>query len=477
MSLVRSSELDLQLILDEADTLLDMGFRDDLDAIVSKLPQTPERQTFMFSATVSPAIRQIARTYLAEDHLFINCVDDSAPPTHVSIPQYHTVLPTAADQLPHLLRLLAHDQLTNGNKSKTIVFSPTTKMTQLYATLFRNLLPTLPANTRIYEIHSKLTQRQRDRASATFREHSSGPSILVTSDVSARGLDYPGVTRVIQIGCPSSPESYVHRAGRTGRGKDVTGRVDLVLFPWEVGYVTSQLTEMPLKPLTAGELQRQVTELGTRLDSGELQLKMYGLKVPYLEALESMPQRVTELQAKLDEEAITDTMLSLFGYYGSKVSEIRVQRGVVVDGLKSWATETMGLPNAPYVSPAMLARTGLMEDTRPPKRRSGSSWMSRGNQGRNRDDRSFDREPRTYGKRSYGSERRSYGFDRESRDSSRGSRDYDKGSRNYDRGSRGYDRESRGYDRESRGYDRESRDFDKPRERRRYDREPRESSD
>lgn len=441
-----------------------MGFRDDLDAIVSKLPETPERQTFMFSATVSPAIRQIARTYLAKDHLFINCVDDSAPPTHVNIPQFHTVLPTAADQLPHILRLLAHDQLTNGNKSKTIVFSPTTKLTQLYATLFRNLIATLPANkaTRVFEIHSKLNQRQRDRASSTFREYSSGPSILVTSDVSARGLDYPGVTRVIQIGCPSSPEAYVHRAGRTGRGKDITGRVDLVLFPWEIGYVTSQLTEMPLKPLTAGELQRQVTELATRLDSGELQVKINNLRPPYLDALDSIPQRVAELQTMLDEEAITDTMLSLFGYYGSKVAEIRVQRSDVVDGLKKWATETMGLPNPPYVSPAMLAKVGLSEkpEVHHTKRRGSSPWNVRGSQAKRRDS---DREPRSFGKRNYDSDRRSYGFDRESRDSSRGSRNYDRGSRNYDRGSRGYDRESR--------------EFDRPRERRRYDREPRESSD
>lgn len=454
-----------------------MGFRDDLDAIVSKLRPSPERQTFMFSATVSPAIRQVARTYLDKNHQYINCVDESAPPTHINIPQYHTVVPTPADQLPHIVRLLAHDQLTNGNKSKTIVFSPTTKMTQLYSTLFRSLASTLPGGTatRVFEIHSKLNQGQRDRASSNFREYSRGPSILITSDVSARGLDYPGVTRVVQIGCPSSPEAYVHRAGRTGRGKDVTGRVDLVLLPWEVGYVTWQLKEMPLKPLTTNELQKQVTELAQRLDAGELQVRINNVKLPYSNVVENIPAKVTELQAMLDEDAITETLLSLLGYYGSKVAEIRVQRNVLVEGLKSWATESMGLDKPPYISPAMLAKTGLADRSgnslNSPQRR-GNAWAGRGSQGQGRDGRDSSRESRSYGQRSYDSDRRPDS----ARRSDRAPRDFSRNGRRDNDRSGGFDRASRG-DRGSHGFDRESRDFDKPRERRRFDREPRESSD
>jgi len=120
-----------------------MGFRDDIDAIADYLPKTPERQTFLFSATVSRSIQQVARATLDKKHMFINTVSDSDSPVHTRIPQYHTVLPSATEQIPHTLRLLAHDQLINPGKSKAIVFLPTTKMTQLFATLIRELSKTV----------------------------------------------------------------------------------------------------------------------------------------------------------------------------------------------------------------------------------------------------------------------------------------------------------------------------------------------
>ncbi|KAH9926772.1 P-loop containing nucleoside triphosphate hydrolase protein, partial [Fomitopsis serialis] len=397
------------LILDEADTLLDMGFRDDLDGIVSKLQPTPERQTFMFSATVSPQIRQIARTYLDNSHKYINCVDDSAPPTHASIPQYHTVLPTEADQLPHLLRLLAHDQLLHGSKSKTLIFTPTTKMTQLFTTLVRSLSSSLPAGiviTKVFEIHSKLSQMQRDKAAASFREVASKPTILVTSDVSARGVDYPGITRVIQIGIPSSTETYVHRAGRTGRGKDmIGGRVDLVLMPWEVGYVSWKLADMPLKPQTTGELEKQVRELAQRLDSGEHSVSIKGAQSPYLPVFEAIQKDIEQLQTRLDEDAVSGVMFSLFGYYGTHVGDLRVQRNVVIEGLKNWATEAMGLEEPPYISRDVLTKTGFgstpQKSMRENRRSEPQNWLGRGRVA-NRESRGYDKESRGYDKESRG---------------------------------------------------------------------------
>ena len=99
-------------MLDEADTLLDMGFREEIEAITEMMPPTPKRQTFMFSATVSKAIQQVAREVLDPNHIFINCVTEESP-VHAHVPQYHTVLPSPKDQLPHILRLIAHDQLIN----------------------------------------------------------------------------------------------------------------------------------------------------------------------------------------------------------------------------------------------------------------------------------------------------------------------------------------------------------------------------
>ena len=83
--------------MDEADTLLEMGFREDIDAISEYLPKPPTRQTFMFSATMPTAIEQVARRILSKNHTFINCVPENAATTHLQIPQH----------LPHTHRALS----------------------------------------------------------------------------------------------------------------------------------------------------------------------------------------------------------------------------------------------------------------------------------------------------------------------------------------------------------------------------------
>src|ERR1700761_4454975 len=139
-----------------------MGFRSDIDTIAEFFPKTPIRQTFLFSATVSPQIRQVAREVLDKDHVFIDVTSKDTSPVHAHIPQHYTVLPNASEQLPQLFRLIAHDQLVNPRNSKVIVFLNTTKQTQLFATLLRQLSKTtLPARSQIYEIHSKRTQSSR----------------------------------------------------------------------------------------------------------------------------------------------------------------------------------------------------------------------------------------------------------------------------------------------------------------------------
>lgn len=355
-----------------------MGFREDIEAITSALPAPPERQTFLFSATVSRPIQQVARATLDRNHAFINCVTDDAPPVHAHVPQYHTVVQSADKQIPHLLRLLAHDQLINPGKSKSIVFLPTTKLTQLFSTMLRELADgTLPfgRNTRVYEMHSKRTQETRTRTSDQFRKDRSPASVLVTSDISARGIDYPGVTRVIQVGIPGSPEQYVHRVGRTGRGLDTTGRADLVLLPWEIGFVTWQLTDIPLKPLTAAELKNQVTEAIAGHDENA--------KRPYAPVHERLEERVSQLLPELDEEAIRECFMAGLGYYLSRSGDLRVQKNVIVSGLKDWTTGALGLPTPPYVSETFLERMGAQDQrkrqNRQPRERT-NRWEGRGRQ-------------------------------------------------------------------------------------------------
>ncbi|GJJ10587.1 hypothetical protein Clacol_004814 [Clathrus columnatus] len=377
------------LILDEADTLLEMGFREDIDQIKEFLPPSPQRQTFLFSATISPAIRQIARSTLSPGFTFIDTIGANDVPVHARIPQYHTVLPSAADQISHVLRLVAHDQLTNPGKSKVMIFLPTTKMTQLFSTMIRELKSTaLPGRSRtnVYEIHSKRTNDSRVSTSEQFRNDKSGVSVLVTSDVSARGVDYPGVTRVIQVGIPPAPEQYIHRIGRTGRA-GTGGRGDLVLLPWEVGFVTWQLTDIPLKPITTNELKSQLETLAEKYDenpavieqdesservrhprssgrdarTNEKLRRIEGLPKGQKDIAVSISSNVEALLPNLEEEAIKETFASLLGYYMSKSPELRVQKGVIVQGCKDWTTGACGLEVPPYVSAAFLEKLGFSD--------------------------------------------------------------------------------------------------------------------
>ncbi|KAJ3879858.1 P-loop containing nucleoside triphosphate hydrolase protein [Lentinula edodes] len=374
-------------ILDEADTMLDMGFRDDIHAIQNELPRSPTRQTLLFSATVSPLIRQVASNVLAKDYKFIDCVKSDDSPVHAHVPQYHTVLPNASAQIPHILRLIAHDQLTNP-KSKIVLFLPTTKMTQLISTVISQLSrDLLPVATTVYEIHSKRPMESRILASERFRTDRSPASILVTSDVSARGVDYPGVTRVIQVGIPSTTTQYIHRVGRTGRTGGVVGRGDLVLLPWEIGFITWQLTEVPIKPVTAGEIKLQVEELAKKADSEpNSHLRIRTPFTPRLSDFESAP---VEIMSRFEEETIRELFVSMLGYYLSKSDELRVQRGVILEGCREWTVQAGGLQSAPFVSDAFLAKLGFGESRKPKAltyiRPGQKHWQLRGNSLKNKD--------------------------------------------------------------------------------------------
>lgn len=354
-----------QLILDEADTLLSMGFRDDIDAIVSFLPRSPVRQTFLFSATMPRAVRQLASWILSPNHRFIDvalpepgltprrneelmvhtnlgvpCDDELT--THDHIEQFHTLCPTASDQLPTLLKLLAHDQLTHGSNSKVIVFCPTVQTTELFSVLSRSLAEeVLPDDTtEIVTMHSKMRQSDRDRTRKLF--HKAGktpngkPTVLVTSDVSARGVDYPGVTRVIQLGIPNKETMYVHRIGRMARGIDSFAptqgkedirpivRADLLLLPWEAGYMNWQLTNLPIKLLPISILDSQLASLSPRSSI---------LTTEFLKAA------LAEIQLRIDPADIRSTAASLLGYYLPLAPPLRLQPNAILAGVSSWASE------------------------------------------------------------------------------------------------------------------------------------------
>jgi ATP-dependent RNA helicase MSS116, mitochondrial len=128
------------------------------------------------------------------------------------------------------MRLIAHDQLSHPGESKVIVFLQTIKQTQLFSTLIHELKSSVfPASrgSRIYKIHSKKAQTSRNNASNAFRNDASGAAVLVTPNVSARGVDHPGCRRlditgdtnlsVISVTCSMHVTEYRYKRGVAGR--------------------------------------------------------------------------------------------------------------------------------------------------------------------------------------------------------------------------------------------------------------------
>jgi ATP-dependent RNA helicase DeaD len=185
-------------ILDEADEMLRMGFIEDIEAIMAKLPK--EKQIGLFSATMPFRIRQIANTYL-DNPASIEIRSETA--TVKSIEQ--RFLFASGYQKPDaLLRVLAVEEYQG-----VIVFVRTKSSTEEVAEVLQQ------QGLRAMAIHGDITQALRERIIAQFRQ--GAIDILVATDVAARGLDVERVTHVINYDLPHDNETYVHRIGRTGR--------------------------------------------------------------------------------------------------------------------------------------------------------------------------------------------------------------------------------------------------------------------
>ncbi|KAM3687220.1 hypothetical protein ACB098_10G063700 [Castanea mollissima] len=175
------------LVLDEADHLLDLGFRKDMEKIVDCLPR--QRQSLLFSATVPKEVRRISQLVLKREHAFIDTVGLGCVETPAKIRQSCLI---ASHELHfQIVHHLLKEHISQTPDYKVIVFCTTGMVTSLMCLLLREM------KMNVRELHSRKPQLYRTRISDEFRE--SKRLILVSSDVSARGMNYPDVTLVTQM--------------------------------------------------------------------------------------------------------------------------------------------------------------------------------------------------------------------------------------------------------------------------------------
>ncbi|KAG8386133.1 hypothetical protein BUALT_Bualt03G0117300 [Buddleja alternifolia] len=224
------------LVLDEADRILDVGFKKDLNAIISQLPKY--RQTFLFSATQTKSVQDLARLSL-KDPEYISVHEESATATPSRLQQTTMIIPL--DQKLDMLWSFVKAHLN----SRIIVFLSSCKQVKFVYEAFKKLRPGIPLKC----LHGRMKQDRRMGIYAQFCEER---SILFSTDVASRGLDFnKAVDWVVQVDCPDDVASYIHRVGRTARYLS-GGKSILFLTPSESKMLDKlQEKKIPIKNIKA----------------------------------------------------------------------------------------------------------------------------------------------------------------------------------------------------------------------------------
>ena len=225
------------LVLDEADRILDMGFRSTLNAILENLPNT--RQTLLFSATQTRSVKDLAMLSL-QDPVLVSVHAESLHSTPAGLKQRYLVC-----DLSNKLNIL-YSFIRTHLKCKVLVFVSSCKQVLYMYSLLCKLRPGIP----LLHLHGRMNQQRR---MLTYQEFCRKQFVvLISTDLAARGLDFPKVNWVVQLDCPEDAETYIHRAGRTARFHE-HGNSLLVLLNSEKEEMLKELKKLNV-PIEGSEI-------------------------------------------------------------------------------------------------------------------------------------------------------------------------------------------------------------------------------
>ena len=274
------------LVLDEADRILDMGFREQMIRILEYLPPGSDeeggRQTLLFSATQTRKVSDLAALSLYKpEYLGVHDKESSATPE--SLMQSIVVVP-----LEHKLNAV-YSFVKSHLRSKSILFLASCSQVRHAWELFCALQPGIP----VMALHGKLAQERRTKIYFDFlqRPH----AVLFATDVAARGLDFPNVDWVVQVDAPEDKEMYIHRVGRTAR-YNAGGKSLLMVTPGEEAGMTTSLRDgkVPIKKLSINPTKTVlVTQRASSMVASNPSLNTMAKKAfkSYVRSIQLMPNK------------------------------------------------------------------------------------------------------------------------------------------------------------------------------------------
>uniref|UniRef100_A0A7S0KT76 ATP-dependent RNA helicase n=1 Tax=Micromonas pusilla TaxID=38833 RepID=A0A7S0KT76_MICPS len=285
------------LVLDEADRILDLGFRETLAAILENLPKKG-RQTLLFSATQTKSVKDLARLSMRDpEYLAVHAESAHATPPKLS----QMVATCELDKKMETMWAFIKSHLT----SKTLVFLSSCKQVRFVHEMFRRMRPGIP----VAMLHGRMKQMKR---MATFDAFCKAKhTVLFATDVAARGLDFPSVDWVLQADCPEDVPCYIHRVGRTAR-YTAEGKGLLLLTPSESAFAKElAAAKVPLKTMKLNQAKNQkITSSIQGLLGKDTELKYLAQRavVSYLRSIYLQPNKdVFDVNA-LDVDAYAHSM-------------------------------------------------------------------------------------------------------------------------------------------------------------------------